>query len=175
MSDYRDSMFFHEGVQQVVQKAINDGKIQEGERYEWERRVQNDPERAQQQLAALHRPHPIADLVATAPKEPKPAVPSRPTMQTPHATASGIDWLLLLQVPEVARRAIAQEPDPGEAYAMLERYSGPEGEIEAGVDATPGGPLWDYRREHEEALERWAVDPNVPYADVAAWQRSQKS
>lgn len=52
----------------------------------------------------------------------------------PPFTACSIDPEVLLQVPWTVRHPLAAEPDRGAALALVERYSGPGGEVDAAVE-----------------------------------------
>jgi hypothetical protein len=73
----------------------------------------------------------------------------------PVFTASGIDPSALLAVPWYVRHTVAAEPSRGQAYELLERYSGPEGEVTAQLDGAgvhPGN--YDYQARVTEWLMR---------------------
>ncbi|CAN5388049.1 hypothetical protein BH10ACT8_BH10ACT8_11230 [soil metagenome] len=88
------------------------------------------------------------------------AVSSAPTLfntgDVPSYTSSGIAPELLMNVPWQARHAVAAAPSQAEAYQMLERYSGPDGAVDAQMFA-------DHPGNHEYA------------ARVQAWQHSAMS
>lgn len=74
----------------------------------------------------------------------------------PAITASGIDPSVLNGVPWQARHALASASTLSEAAALLERYGGPDGDIQASVDAMPGGPLASDVADYEARMSRWA-------------------
>lgn len=75
---------------------------------------------------------------APAPTAPK---PSRPALEDPAATTSGLHAAALRNVDPRARAAIAREADPARAAELVQRYSGPDGELEASVEWRRGGEL----------------------------------
>jgi hypothetical protein len=58
----------------------------------------------------------------------------------PEITASGIAPEKLRAVPWQARPAVARAPSTAEAFSLLEKYGGDDGETLASIDAEPGGP-----------------------------------
>ena len=74
-----------------------------------------------------------------------------PTGDLPAFTASGVDPQALLQVPWQARHAVARAATPAEAYALLDQYGGPGGELLIGDDMA-GEPA---NREYERRVQNW--------------------
>jgi Mn-containing catalase len=64
---------------------------------------------------------------------------------------------VLLQVPWTVRHPLAAEPDRGAALALVERYSGQDGDIDAAVEyaAHPGNQTY------EAAVSRWLAGGNT--------------
>ena len=135
--------------------ALLTGRISVAEKSTWMRRLTADAERGGAALAALPfnaeifsetgaslraglaarkvvaqtTTTPAKAVVAVVPPPPPPTAP-------PTATASGIDPAAMAGVSHpYAREAIAAEPDRGKAYEMIQKYSGDDGALLAGIDA----------------------------------------
>jgi hypothetical protein len=97
----------------------------------------------------------------------------------PEITASGIAPEKLRAVPWQARPAVARAASTAEAFSLLEKYAGPDGETMAEIDAEPGGPLYDDVAEFEWHITEWATDPERTISELRRvwpdvdWSRSE--
>lgn len=126
--------------------------------------------------AALQSRNPLVDgyrasnpaLTARALRN-SPAPTLFPTGDLPAFTASGIDPQALLQVPWQARHAVARAATTTEAYALLNQYGGPEGELLIGDELANDPANQDYQRRVSAwigaAMTEDEVMANLGYAD----------
>jgi hypothetical protein len=77
----------------------------------------------------------------------------------PAMSVSGVDPAMLSRLPWQARPAAARAETRGEVFDMIERYTGPDGNTAAELDAMPGGALYDSLADYRAAVDAWASTP----------------
>jgi hypothetical protein len=130
-------------IDELPKWAVATKRIGSGEVAAWRDRIDHEPD-AIERLKALTS---VTDSYATyrPRKKPRPPAPRlHGDRDLPPVTASGIDPEILPgKVDWRAWRAICREPDRAKVFELIQRYSGPDGEINAYYDSAQGGPLYE--------------------------------
>lgn len=161
-----------------VARAVADRRIKAEERSRWESRLISDRSgKAVEQLRSLtswHAPDTPAGAINSAVSQAdreerralKPRAPERPTLAQPSSTASGLPIEVLRGVDARARAAVARAPSLGEAHELAQRFSGPDGTLEADLAWRQNGLLRDDFLDYSDRFDAWARNPETPLSEV---------
>jgi hypothetical protein len=130
-------------IDELLKWAVATKRIDSGEVKAWRDRIDKDSYAIDRLKELRSVTDSYVTRAATVPPR-KPAPKLHGDADLPPITASGIDPKILPgKVDWRAWRAICREPDRTKAFELIQRYSGPDGEVNAEYDAAQGGPLYE--------------------------------